>query len=165
MQKQTLTIKRSGRSTMPTDATSWPNNSPNARECSQAWTLITNAPRAQNRLPPMTARNKLLNFLSTNPDMLTPSQAARVDAMREQKAQSGALGVGGGSGEAVGELKRLLRFCGERPGGAVCSEYMEGAAAARHAIRAEIRARLRLLHPNTVHEPQARQKTPDESTL
>ena len=58
----------------------------------------------------MTARNKLLNFLSTNPDMLTPSQAARVEAMREPKAQSGALGVGVGSAapvEVVEAFKRL----------------------------------------------------------
>lgn len=65
-----------------------------------------------------------------------------------------------GSGEAVRELKRLLRFCGERPGAAVCSERMEGAAAARHAIRAEIRARLRLLQPNSRDQGRAESAQP-----
>jgi hypothetical protein len=69
-------------------------------------------------------------------------------------APSGSLGVGGGSAEAVRELKRLLRFCGERPSGAMCSERMEGAADARHEIREEIRTRLRLLQPNTQGLPR-----------
>lgn len=51
----------------------------------------------------------------------------------------------GGSSLAIRELKRMLRFCGERPGAAVCSERMEGAADARHEIRKEIRARIKLL--------------------
>jgi len=43
------------------------------------------------------------------------------------------------------ELNRLLRFCAERPGGAVMSQRMEGAADARRAIRKEIRERIREL--------------------
>jgi len=46
---------------------------------------------------------------------------------------------------AIRELNRLLRFCAERPGGAVMSQRMEGAADARHAIRKEIRERIREL--------------------
>lgn len=45
----------------------------------------------------------------------------------------------------VNELKMLLRNLGERPGGAVCSERMEGAADARHQMRVIIRARIREL--------------------
>jgi len=47
--------------------------------------------------------------------------------------------------DAIRELNRLLRFCAERPGGAVMSQRMEGAADARHAIRKEIRERIREL--------------------
>ena len=76
----------------------------------------------------------------------------RIEAalQREQapKAHLAPSPVAGGSAGAVRELKRLLRFCGESPGAAVCSERMEGAADARHTIRVEIRARLRLLQPN-----------------
>jgi len=46
---------------------------------------------------------------------------------------------------AIRELNRLLRFCAERPGGAVMSQRMEGAADARRAIRKEIRKRIREL--------------------
>ncbi len=45
----------------------------------------------------MTARNKLLGFLSKNADMLTPKQAARVEAMSKVSGPVGALGVVGGS--------------------------------------------------------------------
>ena len=50
-----------------------------------------------------------------------------------------------GGERALRELKQLLRFCGERPGAAVCSERMEGASSARHDIRKEIRRRIAAL--------------------
>ncbi len=45
----------------------------------------------------------------------------------------------------IHELARLLRDLGERPGGCVSSERMEGAANARHEIRVIIRQRIRTL--------------------
>jgi len=55
----------------------------------------------------MTARNnKLLKFLSANPDMLTPSQAARVEAISKVSGPVGALGVVGGSNQPS-EVERL----------------------------------------------------------
>ena len=58
----------------------------------------------------MTARNKLLGFLSKNADMLTPQQAARVEAMSKVAGPVSALGVVGGSAapvEVVEAFKRL----------------------------------------------------------
>lgn len=43
----------------------------------------------------------------------------------------------------IHELTRLLRKLGERPGGAVCCQRMEGAADARTEVRALIRERIR----------------------
>jgi hypothetical protein len=57
-------------------------------------------------------------------------------------------GAGDYSSLAIRELKRLLRFFGERAGAPVCSERMEGAADARYEIRSEIRNRIRLLLSN-----------------
>ncbi len=45
----------------------------------------------------------------------------------------------------IHELSRLLRKLGERPGGCVCSERMEGAAEARRQARALILGRLKEL--------------------
>lgn len=56
----------------------------------------------------MTARNKLLGFLSKNADMLTPQQAARVEAMSKVSGPVGALGVVGGCLSAR-DCQSLLR--------------------------------------------------------
>ena len=45
----------------------------------------------------------------------------------------------------INELTKLLRALGERPGGAVCCERMEGAREARHLTRMLIRDRIREL--------------------
>jgi len=69
-------------------------------------------------------------------------------------SDGGCCAVADGSAMAIRELNRMLRFCGERPGGAVMCQRMEGAADARHAIRKEIRERIRLLSsPNNSDDP------------
>lgn len=45
----------------------------------------------------MNARKKLLDFLASNPDMLTPQQSQCVEALREPQAHSSALALGAGS--------------------------------------------------------------------
>ena len=64
----------------------------------------------------MTAREKLLDFLKSNADMLTPQQAARVEALREPQARPGSLRCDG----LVGMLRATaLKSCD------TC-EYQEG---------------------------------------
>lgn len=45
----------------------------------------------------------------------------------------------------IHELSKLLRDLGERPGGAVCCERMDGARDARHEVRVLIRNKIKRL--------------------
>lgn len=74
-------------------------------------------------------------------------------ALDRERAEVKRLTEAHSSEMAIRELNRMLRFCGERPGGAVMSQRMEGAADARHAIRKEIRERIRLLSHSYEHTP------------
>ena len=49
----------------------------------------------------MTTKERLLEFLSENPQLTTPEQAARVEAMRKVAGKLGAFAVAGGSNPAT----------------------------------------------------------------
>jgi hypothetical protein len=77
----------------------------------------------------MNARKKLLDFLASNPDMLTPQQSQRVEALREPQAPSSALALGAGSATPADPMfddEDMDRCRCDRCGGDGFIEYNDG---------------------------------------